>query len=198
MTRGIPKEYHPSVQEVQCYNEKWKGLENYVNQERALDYLFFEVFPLNNRLEQVLLKIAVLNDFYSTNIFSVHTVAKHFMSMDIDARLQREDDTLVDDLSWVTMADGNKKHFFSFATKFCSHHKPLAYPIFDSYVGKVLNFFRRRDKFSAFEKDDLTHYPSFKQIISDFREYYGLQRFSFKLIDRYLWQLGKDYYKKQS
>lgn len=196
MIKDISSCYQPSVEEVQRYIEQWNGLENYVNQERALAYLFTELCPANERLEQILLKIAALNDFYSTNIFSVHTVAQHFMSINIDTRLQREDDTLVDDLSWVTMSDGKKRHFFSFATKFCSHHKPLAYPIYDNYVGNVLKYFRRRDKFSEFSNKDLTHYPTFKQIVSDFREHYGLVQFNFKQIDRYLWQLGKGYYKK--
>lgn len=112
MIKDIPSCYQPSVEEVQRYIEQWNGLGNYVNQERALAYLFTELCPANERLEQILLKIAALNDFYSTNIFSVHTVAQHFMSINIDTRLQREDDTLVDDLSWVKATIKSSPHSF--------------------------------------------------------------------------------------
>jgi len=195
--QGIPLSYMPSVQEVRRYIEKWNELESYVNQEYALDLLFVKLCPSNNCIEQVLLKIVALNDFYSTHIFDVHTVAKHFMECNIDARLQRADETLVDDLSYVTLKNGGQKHFYSFATKFCSHHKPTCYPIFDKYVAEVLKFFRKRDGFNKFKNEDLKEYSQFKSIVADFRKYYNLNEFSFKQIDQYIWQLGKDFYKRQ-
>ncbi|UTW70364.1 hypothetical protein KHA80_07545 [Anaerobacillus sp. HL2] len=46
------------------------------------------------------------------------------------------------------MIGEKKKNFYSFATKYCSHHNPLDYPIYDSYVDEVLRHFRNRDGFS--------------------------------------------------
>lgn len=192
----IPITYIPSPQEVERYIAKWNSLESYVNQEHALDLLFMQLCPMNKTIEQVLLKIATLNDFYSTNIFDVHTVAKHFMTYNIDSRLERGEETLVDDLSHVTLKNGKTIHFYSFATKFCSHHKPLQYPIYDKYVGDVLKHFRKHDRFADFKNEDLLIYPHFKQIVAAFRLFYGLTEFSYKQIDQYIWQLGKEYYKR--
>jgi len=196
MERGIPIYYVPSGQKVDHYIKKWKTLENYVKQEDALNLLFRDLCPKNIKMEHVLLKIAVLNNFYSTNIFDVFTVAKHYLEVNIDERLACGDDTLVDDLARVPFKGDKVKFFYSFATKFCSHHQPLNYPIYDNYVSEVLKFFRRRDKFHDFQNADLKCYPSFKRTIDLFMQFYGLEEFNYKQIDQYIWQLGKDYYKR--
>lgn len=67
----------PSKKEVEKYIEKWNTLENYLNQENSLNKLFFSLLPENKLIEDILIKTSTLNDFYSTNIFSIFTVAKH-------------------------------------------------------------------------------------------------------------------------
>ena len=89
-----------------------------------------------------------------------------------------------------------EKNFYSFATKYCSHHNPLDYPIYDSYVDVILRYFRNRDAFSSFADSDLKDYVHFKGALIDFRMFYGLQEYNLKLIDRYIWLLGKEYFPK--
>lgn len=127
----------PSSEQVEFYLRAWDELENYHLQEDALDKLFFQLCPENLEMLDILLKVVALNDFYSTNIFSVYPVAKHILSLDIDSRLKAGDVSLVSDIQKVTI-NGVEKNFYSFATKYCSHHRPLDYPIYDSYVEKVL------------------------------------------------------------
>ena len=69
----IPQEYEPSPSEVEKYIRLWNSLDNYVNQEKALDKLFFSLCQKNDTIEDVLLKCSTLNDFYSTNIFELPT-----------------------------------------------------------------------------------------------------------------------------
>lgn len=191
-TKKVPQ---PTTEQVDYYLNAWDTLENYHLQEDALDKLFFTLCPQNTELSDVLLKVAALNDFYSTNIFSVYPVAKHILSLDIDARLESGDVTLVAEIQRVTI--GNvEKNFYSFATKYCSHHNPLDFPIYDSYVDKVLCFFRDCDGFASFKADDLKKYERLKRILIDFRTYYGLESYNLKEIDKYLWQLGKEYFPK--
>ena len=38
---------------------------------------------------------------------------------------------------------------------------PDIFPIYDSYVDKILKYFRQKDKFSAFKNDDLKIYHKF-------------------------------------
>lgn len=186
---------YPSIEQVEFYLEKWDGLENYHLQEDALNKLFFELCPMNTDVIDVLLKASTLNDFYSTNIFSIYPVAKHICALDIDARLKEGDVTLVGDIQYVTFGD-TLKNFYSFASKYCSHHNPFDYPIYDSYVDEVLRYFRNRDNFSDFQDGDLKDYVKFKGILIDFRALYCLDKYNLKQIDQYVWQLGKDYFPK--
>lgn len=101
----------------------------------------------------------------------MYPVAKHILSLNVDKRLEDNDVTLVDDIAKVTIGD-TEKNFYSFASKYCSHHKPLEYPIYDSYVEKVLLHFNKVYHFYKFTKTDL------------------------KELDKYLWQFGKYYFLK--
>ena len=47
----------------------------------------------------------------------------------------KNDVTLVDDVKKVTI-NGSEKNFYSFTTKYCSHHRPLEFPIYDLIVKK--------------------------------------------------------------
>lgn len=183
----------PSEKEVIKYLKKWDSLENYVLQESALDKLFFKTYPNNNDINDILIKASSLNDFYSTNIFSIFSVAKHIMNLNIDDRLKKNDATLVNDIARVKI-NGKEKNFYSFATKYCSHHKPVEYPIYDSYVEKILVFFNKKDSFAKFKKEDLKNYEKFKEVLIEFKKFYRIDKYNLKDIDRYIWQLGKEYF----
>lgn len=192
MTQKTPQS--PSIEEVEYYLNKWKTLDNYRLQESALNKLFFQLCPNNSDISDILLKTATLNDFYSTNIFAIYPVAEHIRSVcNLDERLKTGDVTLVSDIQKVIIS-GVEKNFYSFASKYCSHHNPKDYPIYDSYVGKVLCYFKKNDHFAVFKTEDLRDYEKFKGIIISFREFYGLEKYDLKQIDQYLWQLGKEYF----
>ena len=88
---------------------------NYVLQENSLNKLFYETYPFNNDINEILIKVSSLNDFYSTNIFSVFSVAKHILTLNIDERLRICDEQLVNDIAKVVI-NGKEKNFYSFAT----------------------------------------------------------------------------------
>lgn len=184
----------PCVEQVEHYLAKWASLDDYHLQENALDKLFFELCPENKDISDVLIKVAALNDFYSTHIFKVFPMAKHIVDLGIDERLKMGDASLVTE---IQRGSGNNRRYYSFATKYCSHHQPLEYPIYDSYVHTVLRYFGRRDEFSIFSDLDLKEYKRFKKILMAFQSFYGLGDYSLKEIDKYIWQLGKDYFLKK-
>lgn len=196
--KQIPIDYMPTTGEVDKYLHQWDDLENYVNQEKALDKLFFQLCKTNVDLSDILIKCSALNDFYSTNIFDIHSVAKHIFRIPrIDERLVQGDLSLIDEISHVEVGKDKKEHcFYSFASKYCSHHQPFKYAIFDNYVEKVLVYFRKRDHFFEFQNEELRYYPSFISIVRKFQKYYGMEDYNLKQIDKYLWQLGKEYYKR--
>lgn len=187
----------PTEREVLKYLELWESLENYVLQESSLRKLFSKTYPLNENIDDVLIKVCSLNDFYSTNIFSPITVAKHIVSLKIDQRLTNNDYDLVNNIARVRV-NGNKHiNFYSFASKYCSHHKPTVYPIYDSYVDKLLMHFKKHYKFCDFKKEDLKNYPNYRKILLQFQDFFELGRFNLKEIDKYLWQAGKKYFPKK-
>ena len=156
MENSLPPK--PCFSEVNKYLNEWENLEGYTSQEEALNKLFLELLPGNSEIADILLKASCLNDFYSTRIFSIYPVAKHILSVkDLDKRLKAGDIKLVRELGNVKIGD-NKRYFYSFATKYCSHHNPIAFPIYDSYVEQVLLYFNKVDKFSAFKRKDLKNY----------------------------------------
>jgi len=187
----------PSSKIINEYLYKWDSLENYALQERSLKKLFTETYPLNNEMDDVLIKVCSLNDFYSTNIFSPFAVARHIVALHIDSNFQSNDIEFVNDLAKVKVNGEKVFNFYSFATKYCSHHKPDIYPIYDSFVEKVLVYFKRKDNFFDFKISDLKIYSNFRDILIEFQKYYGLKDFSIKEIDKYLWQAGKQNFPKK-
>jgi hypothetical protein len=112
----------------------------------------------------------------------------------IDERLANGNLQLVNEIAKINIA-GKDKNFYSFATKFCSHHNQEDYPIYDSYVDKMLRHFRKIDHFAKFKNEELKNYSRFKEILLEFKDHYKLGC-SLKDLDRYLWQAGKKYFPK--
>lgn len=196
MTKPQRQITRPSQSELEFWLDEWEKMENYRNQERALNKLFRCTYPTNANLDDVLVKVATLNDFYSTHIFNLFAVAKHIMYIkNLDERLKNGDEKLVNEIAKSGLKNKNGKEitFYSFATKFCSHHNDADFAIYDSYVEKILMHFKNVDKFSDFKQDDLKKYAEFKRILGNFETFYGL-KCDLKKLDRYLWQLGKKHF----
>lgn len=189
MSTKIPK---PSASQVNQYVECWKKLKDYPAYNRSLIKLFTETHPKNVCMDEVLIKISSINDLYSTNVdkkYSIFTVAEHIIKLNIDERLEKRDLALVDDIALV---ETNGVKIYSFATKYCCHHFPEEYPIYDKFVDKMLKYFRNEYKFYEFENSDLNEcYKKFFKVMEAFRNSYKLNKTSLMDIDKYLWYLGK-------
>ena len=184
----------PSKSEIEKYLKLWDSLENYRLQESSLKKLFTKTYPLNDDLNEVLIKVCALNDFYSTSIYYPVQVAKHIVSLQLDKKLVIKDPKVVNEIASVQVKKDKLINYYSFATKYCSHHHPTLYPIYDSYVDKLLMHFKKEDNFFEFKKADLKIYENFKNILEKFRIFYDLEDYDLKQIDKYLWQAGKEYF----
>jgi hypothetical protein len=193
---AIPKPLKPCPSLIAEYLGRWERLENYRLQEASLGLLFHSLCPENRKIEHVLLKVSALNDFYSTNIFDTYSVARHILAKDIDARLEVNDYSLVNDIAQIAIK-AKTINFYSFASKYCSHHKPTSYPIFDSFVEKMMLHYKTVDSFNGFDKVDLKDYEHFIQIIKSFQSFYKLGKFSLREIDIFLWLAGKEWFPKK-
>ncbi|MBP3772244.1 MAG: hypothetical protein J6I53_06075 [Treponema sp.] len=185
---------NPSREEVQRYIEKWKKDTKSVNQAKCVKRLFTETYPNNDKLDEILVKVATLNDYYSTNILATYAVAEHIFSIkNIDERLKAGDMDLVAEIA-RNRIKGKAKNFYVFATKYFAIHNDN-FPIYDSKVEKALKHFRVKSKKKAglhFKNIDLLDYKEFCRVINDFRTIYNLQEFSMTDLDKYLWQVGKE------
>ena len=101
----------------------------------------------NKNLDIILMKVTMLNSFYSTMIKNkdLVAVARYIECLGIDERLAQYGDKpnieLVYELAYgirdyVIKKDIN--NIYSFASKYCAWHEPNLYPIVDSYTKGVL------------------------------------------------------------
>ena len=88
----------PTKAEVEKYLKLCDTQSNYVEQEKALKKLF-ALFPNNNDISEVLLKVNILNDFYSTNIFNTYKIAEYIVSLNIDKKLKAKDLSIVNEIA---------------------------------------------------------------------------------------------------
>jgi hypothetical protein len=194
-TRGEIVEHQlpqPTEELVRARVRIFDGIPGYAVTDRALSKLF-GIFPRNDSLDEILLKVATLNSFYGTNIFVIYPVAEHIHACNIDDRLSNFDLNVVEEIAKVT-THGKVRRNYSFASKYCSFHCPEAYPIYDSFVDQILWRYHQRDSFSRFSRSELFQsYSTFRRVIEDFRTYYGLSNLSLKEVDKFLWLCGKEF-----
>lgn len=185
----------PTNELVEKYIDIFNIDERYFPADQAIINLF-HAFPENKKLEDILLKISVINDLYSTNIFGTYLMAKHIQKIQIDNSLKKGDPTLVNEIALghgiISKKNGKELNFYSFATKYCNWHNREHYAIYDSFVEKVLLTYKMKDSFADFTKSDLKDFVKFKKVIIDFMSYYGLNRQNLKEIDKFLWIYGKE------
>jgi hypothetical protein len=180
----------PSLQNVQ------KRVDQFNREEEAVETalaLLIGRFPLNTRFQDVSVKVKVLNVLYSTQILGVGIVAARIVECAIDQHLDCGDPEVVKTIARVQFK-GKNRFNYSFATKYCSWHRPELYPIFDSRVLASLVAYRLRDRFAKFIQDDLWDYRKFLDVMNAFRTHYQLEAFSFKDIDKFLYETGSDYF----
>ncbi|WP_019011206.1 hypothetical protein [Deinococcus aquatilis] len=164
--------------------------------EAALQSLL-QAFPANTVTAEILLKVVVINQIYSTGIFAVQPVAERIQAANIDAALQVGDPSVVhhiDRLQFIT-AQGKQidRSIYSFATKYCALHQPQHYPIYDGLISSKLLAYQKQDSFSPvnFKDTDLRDYLTFKAVVLQFQVHYHLTGVSLRDIDQFLWTLGK-------
>jgi hypothetical protein len=189
----MKKIVNPSARQINKYRRRRDADEKETLQQKSLNKLFLKLCPENRKIEDVLLKVSALNDFYSTNIYDTYSVAENIIKNNIDKPLAAGKLDIVNKIAKVSVKR-KTINFYSFATKYCSHHRSRFYPIYDSYVDKMLWYYRQRDQFSDFKRKSLKEYPVFIEAINQFKKFYRLNKFKLRDIDNFLWMTGKEYF----
>ncbi len=182
---------------VPKYLRMWHNLPNYSRQEIILKDLFRR-YPHNDNEEEVMAKLVTLNEFYSTNVGAKGKIARHISSIQHLDDLLQSGDILI--INKIKKADDVNRNFLSFASKYASFHNPKAYPIFDSFVADVLSYYQNNYFFLGTtehlspEKLRTSPYEKFYEVINKFKDTYIQKPYTFKELDRFLWQFGKEYF----
>jgi hypothetical protein len=183
--KRIPEWYIPSKKDAEWFITTWREVGKFSSTVDAM-FKICQQYPNNNNLEEVLIKCAVIDNFSSTNVFDLYTMANHIVGKHIDEKLEKGDYSLVNDIAKVGIG-GKLRNFYSFATKYCHYHKPKRFAIYDRYVAKVLCFFLNK------KEDDLKDYETFMKALNDFSKRYSLEKYENDDLDKYLWRLGRWY-----
>lgn len=197
-----------------CNDEPRKDSEKiyysaYKNAEKALEKLI-KKFPGNKSLDEIYLKVTAINSLYSTNIYDTYKMAYHIFKRvnekkeeDIDARLEKTDldHELIHDIATghkIKRSEGGKTMiFYSFATKYCSFHKPEKYAIYDTLIqSRLIKHYNENIAKPKKEKkvryEDLREYKRFMEVINEVKKHYRLDDISLKEFDMYLWLTAKE------
>lgn len=74
------------------------------------------------------------------------------------------------------------------------HHEPDKFPIYYSFVDKMLKHYRKVDNFKKFKNNDLKNYPMFINIIEELMGFYKVNSFTLRELDIFLWLAGKEFF----
>ena len=180
----------PNADLVIQANERFDHDERFAAADRILSRVFSH-HPQNDRIDDVLMKVVLLNGLYNTNVFAVMEMAAHIRRLAIDESVSVASTEVVGRIAALTIRTKTRRHY-SFATKYCSWHRPEEYPIYDSLVERLLWLYQRQTSFSDFRRPQLQEYEVYKGVISVFREHFLLQQFTFRQLDKFLWLTSKD------
>lgn len=156
--------------------------------------LVFKNYPKNKNIHQILTKVVMINQLYGTNIFDPLTVAKHIYDLRafLDNELYKGSLSIVDKIEAVKF--GHKtRYFYSFATKYCSWHRPEQYFIYDSFVDMLLWEYKKKYNFYDYKRSDVYEYgyEKFHNICLNFKSFFGLNWITNKKLDEFLWLEAK-------
>ena len=180
--KDLPQNYIPSVEDAEWFISTWREEGKFSAPVDAM-FKISQQYPNNNNIEEVLIKCAVIDNFSSTNVFDLYSMADHIVSMHIDEKLMKGDYSVVEDIAKGDL----KRTFYSFASKYCHYHNPEKFAIYDSYVAKVLCFYLNK------KENELREYGSFMDALTVFCQRYGLDNYKYDDLDKYLWRLGRWY-----
>ena len=152
----------------------------------------FQAFPRNGCLDEIYLKVVVINRIFSTQIWKDSIPAKHIHCHreKIDDKLKKGDYEVIDVIAKMNF-NGNIKRNYSFATKYCHCHQPDKFRIYDSFVDKALWKLNKKHPFANFKRRDLKDYKKFMCIYDQFVRHFKLESLTNKQLDKYLHSTGR-------
>ncbi len=149
----------------------------------------FQQYPFSTDLEEVLLKVAVLNDLYHTHLSAPFKMARHITSLTgLDDFIKQGKPQAVSQIATVSFSKTSPLDVYIFATKYCFMSHPQAYFIYDPMVQaqlvKYLNL-------SSLETAALKDYSFFSSKMNQLIQRYHITA-NHTDLDSFLWLSGHE------
>lgn len=187
------------------------------DKEKTISYVFRDL--RNDKLEVVLTKVVLLNEFYSTYLNSnpprkiiegetypmdVVKMAHHILSWNQfnEYCFSTDPQKRFEAVEYIRRKPSEyratyHKEAYSFATKYCCWHNPDCYPIVDSYSKGMLYYLNREFDFckKSIRGTDLNDYPIFCHVYNALQKYLSekcAKQFGYRQLDKFLWYYGKN------
>lgn len=175
--------------------------------EEAINDLCTIKYKSQTDINGVIAKISIINQIYSTRVKNIDTywLAKHITnngekleeciaSKDLDSRITAVS-IIADSKKSSDERISQMNNHYSFATKYCSFHKPEKFPIYDSYISAVVK--ANADKGICGKVTNITSFNSYGKLcesLEQLRECFEktLKKISVKMFDQFLWLYFKE------
>jgi hypothetical protein len=178
------KDWKPSTEEVESllmtyYDDDY--YRKYRDEATTLQYLY-QTYRGNHHLNQVHIKVAVLEDFFAYHLSHTYQLAQHIAALNLDDRLSNGDATLIAEICKVPykIDKDEQNRLYSFVSRYCNQHKAQLFPIYDQYSEACMAQYLEEDLKGALcgkklTKEDLKDYPTFCAVVKDFLSHYNLR-----------------------
>lgn len=184
----------PTAELIERYQSEYR--ESAFGVEDKMQELIVGKVHDKSKYETILLTTIIINELYSTSIRRIDIMAKHIFQHtdEIHSLIANGDAKAINAIAvghGLTARDTGKEfNFYSFASKYCNYLNPDKFPIYDSYVEAMLFSYNKKYDFADFTKADLKDYETFRNVVLKFRKHFGLEQFSLREIDKFLWLYG--------
>lgn len=144
-------------------------------------------------------KAAIIDYAYSTRVKHMDELVLNIANIkDFDSLVSKGDPNLVNDMKKVALNNDEEINYLSFSSKYCHRYNPNEYPIYDSYVERVLRTYQKQFHFfdeseRKITKESLKDYVFYKEVVDAFiNTYKSIGINNYVKLDRYLWTMGKE------
>lgn len=193
----------PDSETVGRFNKFWDGVENIQEAEVSI-FEGEKPISINGYLPEDYKDYKANDDTIKELLKTDLTKALKVINKCYHTRL-RITDALERDTSWwyrsdneIKVRDGSFKHFiklckketgkwaYSYATKVYNFINPKEYPIIDSYAVTILNEYMKSVS-NNIPRANWGNYEAYRETYREFVQKNGLQKFTYKQIDIFLW-----------
>lgn len=155
----------------------------------------FQTFKDDTDINNVRIKVAALNEIFSTSIINIEPVITTIVQCaDTSNPAQSIDQFVkqVDDIAKIEWTNSQQKKYtrtnLSFASKYVHFTSNYQIPIYDSYIWILINGYLGQLKGSKLVFKAPTDYQTFHLRFLKFRNEFQLQTYSLFEVDKFLWQ----------